>query len=261
MAPGAERGRVDLPMVRRLEAVGFRSWPAASVHYDGSWLVRLTAGHGSKRLNSVNPLDPSDHRDLAARLSRASTRFAEYGRPLTVRQTPLCSPQLSAYLDGEGWTRLDESIVMAMDLPAATHPGQVEHLPVKDLARFVDARLAICNEDARSKAGLSEVINAIRSETGLFLFEEPDGTPSAVALAVQDNDLCGLHQIAVAPAHRRQGLGRNILAAALRWAALKGAQKAWLAVEADNAPALALYRDFGFAEVYRYVYRRPGDAA
>ena len=49
----------DLALVRRLEAVGFRAWPAASVHYDGSWAVRLTAGHPSKRLNSVNPLDPA----------------------------------------------------------------------------------------------------------------------------------------------------------------------------------------------------------
>ncbi|WP_377293804.1 GNAT family N-acetyltransferase [Rhizobium sp. SG2393] len=260
MVAGTERGRIDLPMVRRLEAVGFRSWPAASVHYDGSWLVRLTAGHGSKRLNSVNPLDPSDHGNLAARLSRAGTRFAEYGRPLTVRQTPLCSPVLAAHLDAAGWSLLEESIVMAVDLPVAVHPATVEHLPVKDLARFVDARLAICGEDARGKAGLSEVINAIRAETGLFLFEEPDGEPSAVALAVQDNDLCGLHQIAVAPAFRRQGLGRNILAAALRWAALKGARKAWLAVGAENAPALALYESFGFSEVYRYVYRRPGGA-
>jgi hypothetical protein len=52
--------KADLPNVRRLEAVGFRAWPAASVQYDGSWLVRLTAGHDSKRLNSVYPLDPSD---------------------------------------------------------------------------------------------------------------------------------------------------------------------------------------------------------
>jgi hypothetical protein len=65
----------DLPNVRRLEAVGFRAWPAASVHYDGSWLIRLTVGHGSRRLNSVNPLDPSDYRDLETRLEKAAKRF------------------------------------------------------------------------------------------------------------------------------------------------------------------------------------------
>ena len=58
----------ELPLVRRLEAVGFRAWPADAVTYDGSWLIRLTANHDSRRLNSVNPLDPSDIRDIAIRL-------------------------------------------------------------------------------------------------------------------------------------------------------------------------------------------------
>ena len=47
-----------LGIARRFEAAGFRAWPAASVHYDGTWVIRLTAGHTAKRLNSVNPLDP-----------------------------------------------------------------------------------------------------------------------------------------------------------------------------------------------------------
>ncbi|RWF09009.1 MAG: GNAT family N-acetyltransferase, partial [Mesorhizobium sp.] len=39
-----------LAIVRRYEAAGFRAWPAAAVHYDGTWVVRLTAGHPAKRL-------------------------------------------------------------------------------------------------------------------------------------------------------------------------------------------------------------------
>ena len=95
--------KADLPNVRRLEAVGFHAWPATSVQYDGSWLVRLTAGHDSKRLNSVNPLDPSDYRDLEIRLEKAAKRFSEHGRPLTVRQTPLTPPQLIAHMNANGW--------------------------------------------------------------------------------------------------------------------------------------------------------------
>src|SRR3546814_7202845 len=77
-----------LPLVRRLEAVGFRAWPAATVIYDGSWQVRLTGGHKSKRLNCVVPLDPSDCRDMDLRLEKAGKRFQTYGRPLIVRETP-----------------------------------------------------------------------------------------------------------------------------------------------------------------------------
>ncbi|KQS95153.1 GCN5 family acetyltransferase [Rhizobium sp. Leaf453] len=248
--------KADLPNVRRLEAVGFRAWPAASVQYDGSWLIRLTAGHDSKRLNSVNPLDPSDSRDIAIRLEKAARRFSDYGRPLTVRQTPLTPPELIAYMDERHWPVFSETIVMMADIPPNDTTEAVEHLPLRDVGRFVDARLQICGESAQEKAGLSEIINAIKPECGLFLFESPEDGPIAVSLAVHDNDLAGILQVAVADAVRRQGIGSSIVNASLRWARLRGARTAWLAVEASNEPAIQLYRKFGFKDVYRYCYRR-----
>ncbi len=59
----------------------------------------------------------------------------------------------------------------------------------------------------------------------------------------------------VAPSERRQGLGRQITVAALKWARLRGAATGWLQVEA-HAPALALYADLGVQESYRYRYWR-----
>lgn len=250
--------KADLPNVRRLEAVGFRAWPAASVQYDGSWLVRLTAGHDSKRLNSVNPLDPSDYRDLEIRLEKAARRFAEYGRPLTVRQTPLAPPQLIAHMDANGWLVFSETIVMMADIPPNDTTEAIEHLPLRDVGRFVDARLQICGENSQGRAGLAEVINAIKPECGLFLFESPEHGPTAVSLAVHDNDLAGILGVAVAPGVRRQGIGASVVNASLRWARLRGARTAWLAVDSDNEAAIALYRKFGFRDVYRYSYRRQG---
>jgi len=78
----------DLTQVRRLEAVSFRSFPSTSTHYDGTWAIRLTAGHPAKRLNSVNPLDPSDHSYIDARLELAKRRFDSFGRPLVFRFLP-----------------------------------------------------------------------------------------------------------------------------------------------------------------------------
>jgi ribosomal protein S18 acetylase RimI-like enzyme len=43
----------------------------------------------------------------------------------------------------------------------------------------------------------------------------------------------------------------------MKWALGRGAAFAWLQVEADNEPAIALYRSIGFAEAYRYHYRSP----
>ncbi|RUZ52936.1 GNAT family N-acetyltransferase, partial [Mesorhizobium sp. M7A.F.Ca.US.003.02.2.1] len=108
-----------LAIVRRYEAAGFRAWPAAAVHYDGTWVVRLTAGHPAKRLNSVNPLDPGDIQHIADRIGRASRRFDAYGRPLTFRMSPLSGPDLASHLDHEGWSRFDESLVMRLPLADA----------------------------------------------------------------------------------------------------------------------------------------------
>jgi hypothetical protein len=89
----------NLAIVRRLEAVGFRAWPAASIQYDGSWQIRLTAGHPSKTAQlgqSARSFRPWRYR---SRVERAARRFDSYDRPLVFRQSPLAPPQLEAYLD------------------------------------------------------------------------------------------------------------------------------------------------------------------
>ncbi|MEW6385977.1 MAG: ribosomal protein S18-alanine N-acetyltransferase [Thermodesulfobacteriota bacterium] len=61
--------------------------------------------------------------------------------------------------------------------------------------------------------------------------------------------------LAVHPRHRRQGLARALLRAALAKARDLDAKAAWLEVRPSNQPARALYTSFGFQEVgYRPHY-------
>jgi ribosomal protein S18 acetylase RimI-like enzyme len=242
--------------VRRYEAAGFRAWPAAAVHYDGTWVVRLTAGHPAKRLNSVNPLDPGDIRQIPERIGRAARRFDAYGRPLTFRLSPLSGSTIPAYLDGEGWSRFDESLVMRLKLAQAPVDDAMDQIPLKDISRFVSASLKVHDADASLRPGLSEIIGAIQPDAGLFALERGDEA-LATLICVHDGDLAGLFEIATDKAVRKQGLGRQLILSALKWARLRGAREAWLQVEAANAPALALYHSLGFEEAYRYHYRRP----
>lgn len=53
--------------------------------------------------------------------------------------------------------------------------------------------------------------------------------------------------LAIAPEARRLGLGRKLLSRFLYQAQLRGAERAFLEVAADNAPALALYESAGFS--------------
>jgi GNAT superfamily N-acetyltransferase len=257
--PSAERNVPNLAIVRRLEAVGFRAWPAASIQYDGSWQIRLTAGHPSKRLNSVNPLDPSDHGDIEGRIERAARRFDAYDRPLVFRQSPLAPAQLESYLDAHGWRRFEETIVMTGVIDALDIDGGMDHLPVRDIGRYVDAAITVHGRNQSIKAGLTEVLSSIRPPNGLFIIEDETAGPLATALCVHDNDLAGLFELATRSDVRRSGHGREVVRAALRWARHRGADTAWLQVESSNEAAIALYERLGFSEVYRYAYRqKPG---
>ncbi|MBX3597418.1 MAG: GNAT family N-acetyltransferase [Rhizobiaceae bacterium] len=250
---------VQLPLVRRFEAAGFRAWPAASVQYDGTWVVRLNAGHPAKRLNSVNPLDPGDVHDIPGRVERASRWFAAYGRALTFRLSPLSGQALTEYFDAMNWQTLSPSLVMRANLEDLPVDSAILQIPMKDIGRFINAAMEVHAISAELRPGLTEIISSINAEAGLFVLED-EGVPLATAVCVHDGDLAGLFEIATGPRERGKGYGRRVVLSALRWARLRGARQAWLQVEADNAPALHLYRSIGFQEIYSYHYRRPPGA-
>ena len=61
--------------------------------------------------------------------------------------------------------------------------------------------------------------------------------------------------MATAPDWRGRGVASAIVDALLAHARSRRARTAFLQVDDDNAPALAVYRKFGFATLYRYHYR------
>lgn len=72
-----------------------------------------------------------------------------------------------------------------------------------------------------------------------------------------DGDWIGLHGVEVSPSHRLRGLATLIVSALVGWGTEQGATTAWLHVETDNDPALALYERLGFAEHHRCRYLTP----
>lgn len=96
-----------------------------------------------------------------------------------------------------------------------------------------------------------------------------DGTDDhlvAIVLSRLAVDEAEVLTLAVAPAHRRRGLGHRLLAAHLAGLAEAGAGCLFLEVDAGNAPARALYASFGFAVVgerqgyYRSARQSPAAA-
>lgn len=249
---------VHLPAVRRLEAAGFRAWPAVTVEYEGSWQKRLTPGHPTRRPNCLVPLDPGDTRDMAERLARVEAWYAAAGRPFVIKETPLCPPSLIDVLRNQGFVSEAEASVQTAPLADYAHTAGLDMIPSHDVTRFVDACLAIEGNGRTPREAMERLFGALQPEAGMFILGETSDHPQAVALCVHDGDMAGLQQVAVAASERRRGLGMEITIAALKWARLRGAVTGWLQVETDNAAALALYGKIGFNEVYRYRYWRRG---
>ena len=88
-----------------------------------------------------------------------------------------------------------------------------------------------------------------RSTLGSAALDPGDRPLRGFALSRLAADEAEILTIAVDPAWRRRGVGRDLLRAICGSAALAGARAMFLEVDEDNAAALALYARFGFIKV------------
>jgi GNAT superfamily N-acetyltransferase len=82
----------------------------------------------------------------------------------------------------------------------------------------------------------------------LFALEDGEAVGCCALLALPDGGF-ELAKMAVADSHQGRGLGRALMAAAVDRATAAGAPRLYLETNSGLAPALALYRSFGFVEV------------
>lgn len=79
--------------------------------------------------------------------------------------------------------------------------------------------------------------------------DDTDWALSAYAITGRSGRNGYLQRVAVDPAVHGQGIGRSIVADALRWLRRHRADRALVNTQMDNEPALALYRGCGFREL------------
>ena len=135
-------------------------------------------------------------------------------------------------------------------------PVALEAATLDDLAALV-ALESRCHTHPWSERGLRDAIVPVAGAGGVLLLRAPwnagddaRGIQAYCALQVVADE-GHIHDLAVAPEARRQGLGRRLLALVLDLAAAKGARVVHLEVRAGNAAARGLYRALGFREVGR----------
>jgi [ribosomal protein S18]-alanine N-acetyltransferase len=108
-------------------------------------------------------------------------------------------------------------------------------------------RLAELHASAFDTPWDAAALAALLAQSGVFAVERPDGF---VLMRVVADEAEGL-TLAVRPSARRRGLGRDLTGEGVAAARALGAERVFLEVAEDNAPARALYAGLGFVEAGR----------
>ena len=177
--------------------------------------------------------------------------------------------QGSAVLDQGGVPRVTDLILLSRSLSKNSVEAPLAELSAEiytterenRFARIVELTYAgtlDCPVLAQNRTG-EESLESHRA-TGRF---DPDawriyrfqGSDVGVLLLAEhpERDTWEVAYLGVIHEHRGRGFGRAILQDGLRLAARSGSRDIEIAVDAGNAPALALYRSLGFVELRRFA--------
>jgi N-acetylglutamate synthase len=249
---------MDLADIAALELAAYRAVPAQQVVLIDGWHLRITPGLPTKRANSVFAQRVAGGRSPEDRLARVEAFYGDRSLPARYQLCPASQPSgLDDVLLGRGYAEEGRTAVQV----AAISGGRTS----------VDPAIAITSQptgdwwaawgsaltpDPARVPHLAALFRRIAGDTG-FAVATLDGAPAAVGLGVRDGPHLGIYNMATLPARRRRGAARAVLEALLHWGRDRGATTAYLQVEQNNAPAVALYERMGFREqyVYRYLTR------
>ena len=244
----------DDTAARRLEERALNaSGGYPSLVYDG-WLLGYRPGP-TKRLRCVNAFYGSTL-PLEEKLAFCTMFYAAARLPAIFRMLPFSKPaRLDRWLDRQGWLPFEPTSVLQSSLAATREPAAPDaRVSIVEAAAWQPLVARLLDTDAKALPNLIErAAGYPLPQAGALIHQ--DGEAIACGLVKVEGDHAGLFAVHTAPAWRGRGLGRAVVAALLTEARRLGAATAYLQVTTDNAPALALYRRFGFSASHEYWYR------
>ena len=233
------------------------AWPSVERFDTGEWVLRAAEGV-TQRANSVWPRNSA--KAPVDALRGAAQWYRERRLPLIfqVTDTP-ANRELNAVLDGQGFTRQSETLIMARPAEAEPVPSPAAAAPVEISDGPDDEWLALWwSVDGRGGAAELETARAILTGCpSLYaLVRDDDGRPAAVGRLAMVQGTGGVYCMATSPTHRRRGYASMVLQALLSGGSARGLDHFWLLVTAANQGAQQLYAQAGFKESGRYLYRQ-----
>lgn len=231
------------PMFRIADAPGLRHWQARLL----ALAYRQTAPV-HVQIASVADMQTAAHRFLETERNG----FLLTARQATDRATPTQSAaatQGGASIWEDGYT----TPVAHNCAPAQHGEGRRTQVVLRDAPAHAWASVYTApGFDAADGALRVQLLS--RSRFARYACVQSAGVSLAAGTACISRDWLSVHGMRTLPHAQGQGLGASLLAAFTDLASRRGITRAFLQVEADNAPALALYRRFGFTTAWTYHY-------
>ncbi len=221
------------------------TWPSATQHRAGQWLVREGQG-GGKRVSAATAIGPVDDDGITA----MEALQAGLGQPPLVMIRGE-DTTLDTLLARRAYQLVDP--VVAYCAPIEALCGETPHLT----AFGIWPPLAIQRE-LWSAGGIGpervEVMARVQGPKTAILGRALD-RPAGVAFVGIHQGIAMVHALEVSPAIRRQKAALHMMRFAANWARENGARHISLVVTEANAPARALYASLGMRVVGHYHYR------
>jgi N-acetylglutamate synthase len=245
----------DHDLAWRMEAAFLHAWPALRREQIGDWLLQFASGV-SRRANSANPRR-AQVRDLDAGIAACAARYRAAGMPVLFRLPSIVEPAIEARLDGLGYRAEGETLTLHAAMEAVTARTDPDiALAVRPDANWLTAMIGAQGHTGEKDIAYRRIVEVIAIPAA-FVALRDQGQLVSLAYGAMHDGLLMCESVVTLAAARGRGYARRTLASLMAWGLSRGAQIACLQVQADNHPAVALYRQLGLrAELYRYHYRR-----
>ena len=224
-------------------------WPAAEYAQAGPFRIGRGLG-GGKRVGSARAVAPDWHEadiDAAVRIQQA------WDQPPVFRVARTEDALAEALLE-RGFHDHTPTLMLTAPITALTD------LAVPPVTSFALWPPLAIQRDLWAEQGIGParlaVMERVRVPKAALLGRIRDRA-AAVAFVAATKGIAVLHALEVLPAMRRQGLAGWTLREAAFWGQTQGAARMLLAVTAENAGAIALYRGLGFSQIAGYRYFQP----
>ena len=207
----------------------------------------------SRRANSANPTGA--HARLGeAGIERIETVYAKLGQRPFVRLPSMLGDEPDRRLEARGYGAEGQTLTLIGPVEGRAPAAEVE-LSVLPSPEWLATLNGMNGREGERAEVFDAVLARIDVPAAYAAVRREGRIVSAGYAAACDGWLC-LEAVATHPDWRGRGLAGEMIAALMAWGAGQGARAVGLQVQADNAPAQALYRRLGVGrELYRYHYR------